>query len=216
VPLVNPRISSTAPLKVGGAAAAGIGLLASAFDHAHPLIETSGPTNLNMGAILDDTMVKRVGANFIGRMLRANSTAGTNSTSSTALSDASSSLSFAVPANIPGSAVFYALWVLFYNTAATTTGIILSANVSGASAGNDRVGVFLATGPTAMYSQYASVLDTPLGSPTVGPGSTGRMALVFCRTSGAGVGTIALRWASGVAASNVSIGGESFGILIQQ
>jgi hypothetical protein len=216
VPLSNPIISRVDPVKVGGAANAGVGRLASAFDHIHPLIETAGPTNLNMGAILDDTMVKRLGANFIGRMLRANSTAGTNSTSSTALSDVSSSLNFAIPANVPGAAVFYGLWVLFYNTAAATTGIILSANVSGASAGNDRVGVFLATGPTAMYSQYASVLDTPLGSPTVGPGSTGRMALVFCRTSGAGVGTIALRYASGVAGSAVSIGGESYGILLQQ
>ena len=61
MPLVNPIISKVAPLKVGGSANAGAGLLASAFDHVHPLTETSGPTNMGLGAIADKHLWQRIG-----------------------------------------------------------------------------------------------------------------------------------------------------------
>jgi hypothetical protein len=215
MPLVNPVISRAVPIKVGGAPSAGAGFLASAFDHIHALTETSGPSNLALGDIFDDDMVRRVNALLVGRMLRANNTNGTAATSLTTPTDISSSLNFAIPPSA-SPAVFYALWVLFYLTAAAGTGLMLSCNITGASSANDRFGVLMATGAATMHSAYATIFDALLGNPTVGPGSTGRVALMFLRTSGAGVGTISPRFASGVAGSSVSIAAQSFGILLQQ
>jgi len=212
VPLSNPIISRVAPVKVGGAANAGAGWLASAFDHSHPLIETAGPTNLTPGAILDGDTIRRVGAGMVGRLLRASSSLGGSANSLVTPIDTSGNLTFSLPL---GNA-YIALWLISYTTAAATTGIMLSVNFTGTSSGNQRFGVLTATGANTMFSQTSTVFDTLLGMPAVGPGSTPRVALIYCRLGVDAVGNLALRHASGVGASSATVGSESCGIVIQQ
>ena len=213
MPLSNPIISRVAPVKVGGAANAGVGLLASAFDHSHPLIETAGPTNLTPGNILDGDAVRRVGANLVGRLLRANSNTGGNiSTTSTTPSDVSPSLTFPLQAGL----AYVALWLLNYETANASTGIMLSVNFTGTPTSNRRLGALIATGATSMFSNTSATLDTLLGNPTVGPGSNNRAALIWCRVGTSTAGDLALRFASGVAGQAATIGSESFGLVFQQ
>jgi hypothetical protein len=212
MPLFNPSISRAAPIKVGGNANAGLSFLASAFDHVHPLIESAGPTNLNMGSWLDGEILRRVGANMVGRVLRANSTQGSNSTSLATATDASPSLTF----SLEGSRAYLALFIIGYTTASAATGLMLSANFTGTSSGNQRVAVLIATGATTMFSQTSASYDVLMGNPTVGPSGTSRLALVFVRCGTSGPGDLALRYASGVAGNSVAIAGESGGIVLQQ
>jgi hypothetical protein len=213
MPLVNPIISNVAPLKVGGSPSAGAGLLASAFDHVHPLIETAGPTNLNMGAILDGEAVRRVGANLVGRLLRANSNTGSNiSTTLATPTDVSPNLTFPLQAGF----AYVALWLLNYETANATTGIMLSANFTGTPTSARRLGALIATGATTMFSNTSATFDTLLGNPAVGPGSNNRAALFWCRVGTSTAGDLALRFASGVAGQAATIGSESFGLVFQQ
>jgi hypothetical protein len=213
MPLVNPIISKVVPIKIGGAANAGAGRLASAFDHIHPLIETAGPTNLTPGAILDGEGFRRVGSSIVGRLLRANSNTGGNiSTSLATPSDVSPSLTFPLQAGL----AYVALWLLNYETANATTGIMLSVNFTGTATSNRRMGALIATGATTMFSNTAATLDTLLGNPTVGPGSNNRAALIWCRVGTSTAGDLALRFASGVAGQAATIGSESFGLVFQQ
>jgi hypothetical protein len=213
MPLVNPIISGVAPIKVGGAANAGAGLLASAFDHIHPLTETSGPTNMSLGDILDGDGVRRIASAFVGRAIRANSITSGVSTSVVTASDVSSALTFSL---LPSNGACLALWLLSYSTALATTGIMLSANFTGTSSSSRRVAVLTATGASTIYSESALAFDTLLGNATVGAGATARLALVFCRVGVTAPGDLSLRYATGVAGSAVTIGAGSGGILIQQ
>lgn len=185
-------------------------------DHGHVLRETSGPTDLPMGDIFAGEMWRRFGGAIVGRILQASNSNGTATSSVVTPADVSSSLNFALKDTSP--TVYYAIWVLFYTSAAATTGLMLSVNFTGTTSGNDRYGVLMATGAGTTFSAYSTTFDTLLGTATVGPGSTGRMALVFARVAVAagGAGTLALRYASGVASSAVSITAQSFGIVLQQ
>jgi len=212
MPLSRPVISRVAPLNVGGAANAGAGFLASAFDHRHPLTETSGPTDLSLGDIIANDTIRRVGGNLVGRTLLGNSSGGNSTTTATTASDVNAALNFA----INNTGTHYALWVLGYNTVGVSVGLMLGVNYSGTLSGNFRASVFMASAAAAMYNASTETLDALLGQATVGPGAGDRVALVFARLPVAGPGTLALRYASGVAASQVMVTRSSFGILLQQ
>jgi len=215
MPLSRPVISRVAPLNVGGAANAGAGFLASAFDHRHPLTETSGPTDLSLGDIIANETIRRVGGNLVGRTLLGNSSGGNSTTTATTPSDVNAGLNFA----INNTGTHYALWVLGYNTLGVGVGLMLGVNYSGTLSGNFRASVFMASAAAAMYNASTETLDALLGQATVGPGGgagADRVALVFARLPVTGPGTLALRYASGVAASQVMVTRSSFGILLQQ
>jgi len=213
MPLYSPvRIATSLPMKVGGAPDAGAGLLASAYNHVHPLQETSGPSNLSLGDILNGEMWRRVSGNVIaGRALKAQSSNGTATSTVVTLADVTANLTFA----LEGGRTYLALWMLSIASAAATTGVMLSVNFTG-TPGGVRYGVMMATGANTTFSQTSTVFDTLLGMPAVGPGSTPRAAFVFCRVGASTAGDLALRFASGVAGSSVTVGGESCGIAIQQ
>jgi hypothetical protein len=214
MPLVNPPgISSAIPIKVGGSPSAGVGLLSSAFDHVHGLIETSGPTNMSLGAILDNELVSRAGGSFIGRQLETANNNGTATTTSATLVDATTSLNFSL---LHSGAGYLGVWVLGYTTQGGGNGLLLSLNFTG-TAGTQRYGVMMATSATAMYSSWESAnFDVPLGNPTVGPGGSARVALLFCRVAPNSTGSLVLRYASGVAGQSVTIANRSFAWLLQQ
>jgi hypothetical protein len=214
MPLTNPRVSRAVPIKVGGSANAGVGRLASPSGHVHPLIETSGPTSLDMGSWLDGEIGRRVGGNVVGRFLGAGSTTGSASSTVTTPTDVDSKLNF----DLETGRVYLGLWLLSYSTANLTTGIMLAVNYTGtASASGLRMAVIMATDAAAMFSQNATTFDSLMGLPTVGPGAgTGRLALVYCRLSTTAPGVLALRYATGVNGSSVSVNTQSGGIVIQQ
>ena len=216
MPLVNPgiQLSSALPRRVGGAPSAGSYLeqLASAYDHAHPFTETSGPTNLALGGILDGEIPWRVADFLVGRQLDVGRLANNASTSLIALSDVDASWNFALKA----PAGYTAIWILHYNTAAVTTGLRLAVNYTG-TLNTVRYGIMAATSLTSFQCESTTTVDTPLGQAGVGPGpAANRVALLFAdiRTSTAGVA--ALRFASGVAGSTVTIGANSDAVLIQR
>jgi hypothetical protein len=60
------QIGTTTPGALGGTATAGTSLAASAADHVHPIVETSGPTTLTIGAVADGEYVRRVGTALVG------------------------------------------------------------------------------------------------------------------------------------------------------
>jgi len=211
VPLSNPIISRVAPVKVGGNPSAGVGLLASAFDHVHPLVETSGPTNLSWGGVLNNELVKRGSGLLIGRSIVTDQNTSSASSSVVTPADVSSRLNFALKA----AEEYAVLWPMQYSTAAVGTGLMLGVNFDG-TIDDLRYGVLIATGATAMFSACASSPDTLLGSATTGPGGTARMALVTAYIRAGTAGTLALRFASGVAGSAVSIPTHCFGICIQR
>ena len=213
MPLSNPIISRVAPVKVGGAANAGVGWLASAFDHIHPLIETAGPTNLNMGGILDGEAVRRVAGNLVGRQFQVArfTTGGGAVTASTAFSDVSAQLNF----DLKASADYLALWFVFYHTAAVSTPIRLSTAYSGTLSSGSRFGLLGATSLTGFMSGTGNANDDNLYAGSAGPGADVVPALVggMWRTSAAG--TLALRYRAGASSSNVTIDNGTCGLLIQ-
>lgn len=85
MPFYGPvvKIGTATPIKVGGTPTAGASLLASAQDHAHPLTETSGPTNLSLTTWRDTEILYRSSGNILGKRLQwfhITSTLGTTST----------------------------------------------------------------------------------------------------------------------------------------
>ena len=212
MPLSNPIISRVAPVKVGGNPSAGVGLLASAFDHVHPLIETAGPTNLSLGGVLSNEMIRRVSSALVGRSIVTDQNTSSASSSVVTPADVSSRLNFALKA----AEEYAALWVIHYNTAAAGTGLMLGVNFDG-TIDDLRYGLLIATGATTIYSGSATSPDTLLGAATTGTGGgTARMALMAAYIRCATAGTMALRFASGVAASAVTIPTHCFGICIQR
>jgi len=212
VPLSNPIISRVAPVKVGGAANAGVGWLASAFDHSHPLIETAGPTNLSMGSILDNEAVRRVAANLVGRQIQvARLTVGPAVNSTTAMADVGSQLNFDLKANEQ----YLVCWVVYYQTAATSTPIRLAMSYSGTLNSGTRTGLLGAQSPTAFISGVGTVDDVGLGAASAGPGSTDVVALVGGMVRTLLAGTLALRFRSGAASSSVTVQNGTHGLLVQ-
>ena len=214
MPLTNPIISRVAPVQVGGSANAGLGFLASAFDHAHPLIETSGPSNLNMGGILAGEAVRRVAGDLVGRQLQVArlTTGGGVTTSSTTFSDVSSQLNF----DLKASTDYLVFWVVYYETAAVATPIRLSTNYTGTVTSGTRFGLFGATSGAGVMSGAAFANDTTLWNGSAGPGPTEIvMALVsgFFRTINAG--NLALRYRTGATSSSVTVHNGTHGFLIQ-
>lgn len=209
MPLSNPIISRVAPVKVGGSANAGAGRLASAFDHVHPLTETSGPDDLGMGSIISTEVVRRIGSLLVGQQFDVGRQAGGQGSTSTTMTDIG--LPFVWNIRRTGGHVFVAL--LSYSTAATTTGLRLNANFTGTFSTNG-IRIFGATGPAALVAANAT-WGTPLGSAAVGPGGTSTPMLVYGSANITAIGTLSLQFASGVAGSNVNIDSSSWGMLIQ-
>jgi hypothetical protein len=198
---------------IGGGNSEGTSIALARADHNHLLRETSGPTDLLMGGILADEILRRVSGSLVGRQLDTCNTTGTASTTSGTLVDVAGSLNFTLGHAAEG---YIGIWMLGYITQTATNGLLLSINFSG-TAGTQRHGVIIATGATTMFSAWESAnFDVPLGNPTVGPGGTARVALLFCRVAPNSTGTLALRYASGVAGQSVTIANRSFGLLLQQ
>jgi hypothetical protein len=199
-----------APVKVGGSANAGAGRLASAFDHVHPLTETSGPTDLTPGSIIDTETVRRVGALLVGQQFDSGRQAGGQGSTSTDMTDIGTPFVWNIRRT--GGHMFLAL--LSYSTALVTTGLRLNANFTGTFSTNG-VRIFGATGPAALVAANAA-WGTPLGSAGVGPGNVSTPMLVYGSANITAIGTLSLQFASGVAGSNVNIDSSSWGVLIQQ
>lgn len=212
MPLSNPIISRVAPLKVGGSANAGVGLLASPFDHSHPLVETAGPTDLNLGAWLDAEMARRVAGSIVGRQIGVGFLTSNVVRDLTAMADVDPELNFALKA-----ATYYA-WVYFitYQTAAPTTGIRLSMSYTG-TVSRFRYNLAGASGVAAFQSASGgAAYDTPLGAAGTGPGTTNVGMVMFGGIATTTAGVMSPRYASGVAGSSVTIASSSFGLLVQQ
>jgi len=198
---------------IGGANTEGSGPALARANHSHLLQESSGPTNLPIGAVLDGELMARIGSSLAGRQLETANNLGTVSTTSGTLVDATAALNFAIK---HGGAGYLGVWVLGYTTQGVGNGLLLSLNFTG-TAGTQRYGVMIGTGATAMYSAWESTnFDVPLGNPTVGPGGTARLALLFCRVAPSTPGDVVLRFASGVAGQSVTIANRSFAWLLQQ
>jgi hypothetical protein len=200
-----------APVKVGGAANAGVGRLASAFDHGHPLVETDGPTDLSMGPILLDEMIRRVGPVLTGRQVEVRRLGAGVSTTSTAAVDVDPDLTFV----LVGGRSYMFLWVAFYQTAAVTTGMLMGVNYNAGQTANPRYGLLMASGATAVFSAVAGANNTLLGQAGVGPGSSDRVALLGGIYRPSAAGSLAMRYATGVAASSVTMDTNSYVILMQ-
>jgi hypothetical protein len=212
MPLVNPIISKVVPVKVGGSASAGVGRLASAVDHVHPLVETSGPTELGTGPIPDLDFLRRSGPLIEGRTLATARLMATQNSSVVTLADVhATQMGF----NLKDDSGNMFMFVVAYRTAAATTGLRLAVNYTGTFS-LLRYGLLGATSATAFQSGNIAANDTPLGAAGVGPGAADVTAVIlgFCRTITGG--NLALRYASGVAGSAVTIQIGSCCFMIQQ
>jgi hypothetical protein len=214
MPLFNPAvpvISTAIPLRIGGAPAAGVGPLASAHDHVHPLTETSGPIQLAVGPWRDGETPRHVAGVITGRQLDVKRLLAAVSTSSTNFSDISSQLNFDLKANTD----YLVNWTLYYETAATTTPIRLATNYSGTQNSGNRIGGIGGTSATAMFCGSATGNDAGLSAPA-GPGPGVIVPVVLSglfRTLTAG--TLAPRYRSGATSSSVTIQAGSHGLLVE-
>lgn len=199
---------------IGGGNTEGASAAFARADHDHALRETGGPTNLTLDSWPDQYSLRRIGAAAVGRLLEAERSTGNATTTSAALSDVQSGLNVV----LPSSSAHVVVWVIFYSTASAITGGLFSVNFSGTDSGNTRYGVLMATGAATMHSQAAAagVFDTALGNAAVGPGGTVRMALMFCRIGVTTGGTLALRYATGVAGNAVTVSANSFVLAVQE
>lgn len=195
---------------IGGGNTAGVSPLVAHADHDHTLRETSGPTDLTMGSILDNESVRRVGGQLAGRIFRVLRRAGSASTSVTTPADVSGDLSVDLKAATANMVV----WVIYYLTAATTTGLRVGLNFSG-TLNTIHYGLLGATGATAMQSEFASTNDTLVGQAAVGPGGTARVAILFGMVRTTSDGTLVPRYASGVAGSAVTIAAQTHMFVLQ-
>lgn len=211
MPLSNPIISRVAPLKIGGSANAGAGLLASAFDHVHPVTEMSGPTDLSYGDVLDGESVRRVASQLFGRTLKCVRLTANQGSSSVTPIDVSSSLNLDLKAN----ASVLALWVVFYETALATTGLMLTLGYTG-TINASRFGILGATAPTTMLASVTTTLGALLGQANVGPAGSDVVTLLFGDIRPVTAGTLSLQFASGVAGSSVTIFSGSMGLALER
>jgi hypothetical protein len=210
MPLVNPIISKVVPVKIGGTPIAGVGRLASAFDHVHGLVETAGPTNLTPGSWLDGEMARRVGSLIAGRLMTfPRLTAGVSSTLATA-GDVSPQLTVALKT---GTTYFFA-WFVVFRTANATTGLRLAINYSG-TASYMRCVLLGATGAAGFQASETSTLDGLIGVSAVGPGATDLGCILSGTIITTSAGTMALRFASGVAGSSVSVQSGTTGMIVE-
>lgn len=205
-------VAAAPPVGIGAGNTEGVATSFARSDHNHTWRESGGPTNLSAGAVAAGEIFWRSGSTIIGRLLRVDRSAATNSTSSTSMSDVTPDLTVA---GLTAGASYVVMWVVFYQTAAAGTGLLLSVNYTG-TANNVRFGNITATGATTMQSAVATAFDTPVGNTTVGPGANNRVALLFCRMGATTAGDLALRYASGVAASSVTIAQNSYYVALQQ
>ena len=213
MPLVNPApigISSALPIKVGGSPNAGVGALASAFDHVHPMIETAGPTPLDIGAWLDAEMARRVGSSIVGRQLSVQRSGVSQSSTSGTLADVTALLTA-----LKSGATYLFAFLISYRTANNATGLDLSVNYTG-TVSAVRFTLLGGTGAAAFQSAHINALDSKLGSSTVGPGATDVGIILYGTLVTTSAGNFALRFASGVPPNSVSINPGSAGIVIQQ
>lgn len=206
-------VAAAPPIGIGASNSEGAASSFARSDHNHTIRETSGPQDLTVGSILNGESVRRIsGAVLAGRLIRTDRNNGTATSTVVTPADVSAGLTVA---SLTAGEAYGVIWVLHYNTAATTTGLMLSVNYTGTAA-NVRFGVLMASAATTMFSASATALDTLLGQAGVGPGGTNRIALVFCRMTATTAGDLALRFASGVAASAVNISTSSFYFAIQE
>jgi len=189
-----------------------VGRIASAFDHVHPLIETAGPTSLDMGDILTGEGVRRVGATLVGRQFDILRLANNASTSIVTPVDVDPVLS----APLKATTNYVVVWVMSYVTAALTTGLRVGMHYTGTLGSNTLFALLGATAPTAMQAMATGADDGLLGQAGVGPGATTVIEVLYAlvRTSTAGV--LSARFASGVNGSSVTIGTNSHMLVIQQ
>lgn len=197
---------------IGGGNTEGVSPKAARSDHDHTLRETTGPTDLTMGGILDGETFRRTAGAILGRQVEVKRlTIGPANRNVVTMGDvALVQLAFDLKAN----AQYLTFWIVFYQTAAATTGLVLSQNFTG-TVNQWRFGLFGSTGATAMQSAVGTASDAPLGAVGVGPGATDRVALLFSFIRTTTAGNLALRFASGVAASNVAIQNLTHGYLIE-
>jgi hypothetical protein len=210
MPLVNPIISKVAPVKVGGSASAGVGRLVSAFDHIHPLTETSGPDDLAMGSIIASEAVRRISNALVGQQFDVMRQPNNLNSSSTTPANAGV---FVFNVRRTGAHVF--AFLLDYSTGNVTTGLRLSVNFTGTSS-NQRYNILGATSASVMISGSSGAWDGQLGSASVGPAGGDVAMLLYGSMNVTAIGTLALQYASGVAGQSVTIAANGWGMLIQQ
>lgn len=198
------------PIGIGAGNTEGTSTDLARADHDHTWRETSGPQDLTAGAILAGDTVRRVSNALVGRQIETKRLGSTQSTSSTTLADVHPDLSFDL---ISGRQYFFLFW-LPYQTAAVGTGIQLAINYSGTLT-SIRYGLFGATAAATTHSQSTSTVDTALGNATAGPGGTDRIMILGGDVRPSSNGTLALRFATGVAASSVTIANSSRCFLVQ-
>lgn len=199
MPFYNPVISTVTPQRIGGTPSAGVSKLAAADDHVHPFTEAAGPTNLAIANILDTEMVWRTGTNLQGRYERvARTTANLNNNTTT--------LSNLVQITVPRSGNFIFEGSASYNCAATTTGLQLAFDFTGTTSlrklvlmkWTDQAGSYLSSNTTSFV--------TKIGVANVGPTSgTDAFFHYWGMITATSAGTLSIQFASGVAASNVSV-----------
>ena len=179
---------------------------------AKKLLELSGPTKLDVGDVLTNEVMRRVAGTLVGRqfdMLRLSS-------SSISTITASADVSADLTTPLKAATNYMVLWMIQYATAATTTGLRVALNYSGGTLNSILYGIFGATAAAAMQSAVTGTNDGLLGAAGVGPGSTTVVELLYGIVRTTTAGTLAARFASGVAASSVTIGPNTHMLVIQQ
>ena len=196
---------------IGGGNTEGVSARLARRDHDHTFRETSGPTDMLMGAILAGESIRRVAGVLTGRLVGACVlTANQATTSGTAVDVSAADMSF----DLKAGTAYVIIWFFMYSTAATTTGLLLGMNYSGTTS-LIRYGILGATSLTGMQSLITSTNDGLLGQAAVGPGGTGRATVLAGSYITVTAGTLRLRYASGVAGSAVNPASGSIGLLIQ-
>jgi hypothetical protein len=195
---------------IGGGNLAGSGGALALANHDHTFRETDGPTDLQMGPVLDLEAVRRVGAFLIGRILRVLRRSANQSSTVVTPTDVSD-----LSLDLKALNNYLVLWVIYYTTAATTTGLRVGLHYSG-TLNTIFYSLLGATGATAMQSEATATDDALLGQAGVGPGGTTRAALLLGMVRTTGAGTLSARFASGVAGSAVTVGVHSHMLVLQQ
>jgi hypothetical protein len=204
-------IGTAAPSQgIGGGNLLGSSLLLSRSDHNHTIRETAGPTDLTVGSWLDGEISRRVGSVLVGRQFEVKILTTSPATTNVAAANVSTDMAFTLKANTSYMVVF----PLFASSAATTTGVMLGLNFSGTTSAL-RYGFLSATNNTTMQSAETQTNDTLLGQTGVGPGGTSRLQLLVGVYQTTSAGTLSLRFATGIAASTVTIGARSMAFLVQ-
>jgi hypothetical protein len=161
------------------------------------IIETSGPTSLAVGAILDGEELVRVGATVVGKQRAKALNSAAQVSAVTALADVAGH-TYALKS---GFQYFFRI-IGAYQTNITTTAIRFSANYSGSSSSYNG-GLVEVTGATGNAGGYLAqtTLNTAMG-PAAGPGAINEGFEFWGQITTTSAGTFAFRMASSAAVAS--------------